>query len=199
MPRVSAAHVEARKSQILDAARICFLRKGFHESSMQDIFRESGLSSGAVYLYFKSKDELITTLVTDRLGEVARGLEHVLVEDELPPLEHLPEKVIRPFLQVNGGMEFERLAVQIFSESQHNPAITALTDQVLNMMLGLLIRAVDAYKTHGVIDPAIPSESVARVIASVVHGFIVQRSLDPELDPDVFLAGLQAFRANFPR
>lgn len=195
MPRVSAAHVEARKQQILEAARVCFLRKGFHESSMQDIFREAGLSSGAVYLYFKSKDELITTLVEDRMQAVADRVERAVVENKLPSLEQLPAQVIRPFLAVAGGSEFERLAIQIWSESQHNPAITMLTDKVLTLMLRLLTRAIEVYKAQGVVADDIPSESVARVIASIVHGFILQRSFEPELDPELFLAGLQAFRA----
>src|SRR5918993_6093003 len=65
MPRVSEAHRERRREQILDAARRCFIRKGFHQSSMQDVFAESGLSAGAVYRYFKSKDELVAALASD--------------------------------------------------------------------------------------------------------------------------------------
>src|SRR3954470_18901979 len=59
MPRVSEEHLERRRRQILDAARRCFVRKGVHETSMQDIFAESGLSAGAVYRYFKSKNEIV--------------------------------------------------------------------------------------------------------------------------------------------
>ena len=61
MPRVSDEYLEQRRRQILDAAQRCFARKGFHETSMQDVFRESGLSAGAVYRYFKSKNELVVS------------------------------------------------------------------------------------------------------------------------------------------
>ena len=57
MPRVSDEHLAARRQQILDAARACFLRNGFHATSMQDVIGEAGLSVGAVYRYFKSKNE----------------------------------------------------------------------------------------------------------------------------------------------
>ena len=193
MPRVSSAHVAARKTQIIDAARICFLRKGFHETSMQDIFRQSGLSSGAVYLYFKSKDELITALVEELIRAVQFSFEGALNNETVPPLERLPEHVIRHYLAVSAGTEFERLAVQIWSESQHNPAVARLTDMVFSLLLQLLTQVVDAYKERGIVPISIASESVARVVASIVHGFMLQRSFDPELDPDVFLAGLQAF------
>jgi AcrR family transcriptional regulator len=198
MPRVTAAHVEARRNQILEAARVCFLRKGFHETSMQEIFREAGLSAGAVYLYFKSKDELIVTIATERLAVVVEGLNDLLAGGELPPLEELPMQLIGPLLLAHPDEGLERLAVQIFSESQHNPAIAALTNRVVTMMLGNLGRAVDLYKARGMIDPAIPSEPVARVIAALVHGFIVQRSLDATLTEATFFAGLQAFQARLP-
>ena len=62
VPRVSEAHLAARRQQILDAARTCFLRNGFHQTSMQDVISEAGLSVGAVYRYFPSKNDLITAL-----------------------------------------------------------------------------------------------------------------------------------------
>ena len=46
MPRVSEDHLLARRQQILDAARVCFLRDGFHNTSMQDVIAEAGLSVG---------------------------------------------------------------------------------------------------------------------------------------------------------
>ena len=59
MPKVSEAHIEARRQQILEAANACFSRQGFHQSSVQDICREAGLSPGAVYRYFPSKEHII--------------------------------------------------------------------------------------------------------------------------------------------
>lgn len=56
MPKVSDAHLEARREQILDAAEACFSREGFHQTSMQDICREAELSPGAVYRHFSSKE-----------------------------------------------------------------------------------------------------------------------------------------------
>src|SRR5262249_59255610 len=58
VPRVSEAHLAARRQQILDAARACFLRNGFHATSIQDVIAEGGLSVGAVYRYFKSKNDI---------------------------------------------------------------------------------------------------------------------------------------------
>ena len=55
-----------RKSQILDAAEQVFTRKGFDEARMDDIAEETGVSKGTLYLYFKSKDDLIVAIL-DRI------------------------------------------------------------------------------------------------------------------------------------
>ena len=64
MPKVTQAHLEARRQQILDAAFGCFARQGFHQTTMQDICREAELSPGAVYRYFDSKEAIIPRFPT---------------------------------------------------------------------------------------------------------------------------------------
>ena len=59
MPRITEERREARRQQILDAARACMLEQGLEAMSMEMIIARSGLSTGAVYRYFKGKDEII--------------------------------------------------------------------------------------------------------------------------------------------
>src|SRR3972149_11455980 len=73
MPKVTEAPLEARRSQTLDAAWPCFARKGYHQATMQDICQESGLSPGAIYRYFASK-EAILKAINDRRQEMGRAL-----------------------------------------------------------------------------------------------------------------------------
>ncbi|MEJ0022097.1 MAG: helix-turn-helix domain-containing protein [Alphaproteobacteria bacterium] len=54
---------ERRKRQIMEAALACFRRKGFHQSSMQEICAEAHLSSGAIYRYFPSKTDIIAAII----------------------------------------------------------------------------------------------------------------------------------------
>ncbi len=58
MPRVSAAHEQELRSRIAVGALRVFAEKGFHRATVQDVVHETGLSVGAIYTYFKSKDEL---------------------------------------------------------------------------------------------------------------------------------------------
>jgi AcrR family transcriptional regulator len=62
MPKISAAKKDERRRQILQAAIDCFAKHGFQETTIQDICAASGLSAGAVYSYFDSKDAIIQAL-----------------------------------------------------------------------------------------------------------------------------------------
>ena len=63
---------EERQQQILEAAIRVFAQHGFHDARMEDIARESGLSKGAVYLYYKSKDAIIAALLRTMFGWMMR-------------------------------------------------------------------------------------------------------------------------------
>jgi AcrR family transcriptional regulator len=76
-PDVSAE----RKTQILNAAQDVFTRKGFDEARMDDIAEETGLSKGTLYLYFKSKADLIIAIL-DRIFERELGSLEKLKTDE---------------------------------------------------------------------------------------------------------------------
>jgi AcrR family transcriptional regulator len=88
MPKVTEAHLEARRQQIVDAAQTCFGRKGYHQTTMQDICQESGLSPGAIYRYFASK-EAIRTAVYDRHQDWARDVLEAARSRAAGPLDTL--------------------------------------------------------------------------------------------------------------
>jgi AcrR family transcriptional regulator len=86
---------EERKTQILDAAEEVFARKGFDEARMEDIAERTGLSKGTLYLYFKSKEKLISGIL-DRI-----------FQRELQQLENLEQS------QLSATEEFNQLADQV--------------------------------------------------------------------------------------
>lgn len=85
MPKVSAEHRAARRQQILDAARLCFLRNGFHATTMRDVFAEAGMSAGAVYLYFPGKEEIVRAIASQAITEISAALEPLVGVPGAPP------------------------------------------------------------------------------------------------------------------
>ena len=58
-----------KPQQIIDAAIRVFARNGYYNSRVSDIAREAGIASGTIYLYFKTKDEILVTLFREKMAE----------------------------------------------------------------------------------------------------------------------------------
>lgn len=96
MPKVSEAHKDSRRRQILDAAIECFARRGFQRTSMEDIIRESNLSTGAIYSYFQSKDQIIETLADEQHDREKRLIQQALARGDWMECLHL---LVRSFYE----------------------------------------------------------------------------------------------------
>jgi len=59
-----------KRQQIIEAAKICFLRDGFEATSMNDITAEAGVSKGTIYVYFADKEALFTSLCGEERGRL---------------------------------------------------------------------------------------------------------------------------------
>ncbi len=66
-----------KRRQILDAAIHVFARQGFHACRVSDIADEAGVAYGLVYHYFKSKDEVLNELFTERWSLLLAAIEEV--------------------------------------------------------------------------------------------------------------------------
>ncbi|ASS66957.1 MULTISPECIES: TetR/AcrR family transcriptional regulator [unclassified Paenibacillus] len=83
-PKVTEQYRKEKRASILEAALDCFVEKGFQATSVDDIVRRSGMSKGALYGYFSSKEEMYIDLAHSRMDEMA-------------------EIVHGPFSQLNGA------------------------------------------------------------------------------------------------
>jgi len=63
MPRVVPEYKERAKDRIVEAAREVFSKKGYHEATMDDVAEQLGVSKGALYQYFNSKEDLYRTIL----------------------------------------------------------------------------------------------------------------------------------------
>jgi TetR/AcrR family transcriptional regulator, fatty acid metabolism regulator protein len=74
-----------KPQQIIDAAVRVFARTGFYNSRVSDIAREAGIASGTIYLYFKTKDEILVTLFREKMaGFVSTLRKEIAGEPDAP-------------------------------------------------------------------------------------------------------------------
>jgi AcrR family transcriptional regulator len=81
MPKLNPQEMERRRGRIVAAARLCFSRDGFSDCSMDDICEQAGLSKGAVYNHFSSKEELIYAVADDQGRSLKRLTEGKSLEE----------------------------------------------------------------------------------------------------------------------
>lgn len=77
-PIVSDSYKEKKKREILDSALVCFAKKGFQVATVDDIVEHSGISKGAIYNYFKSKDEIYLELMKTSTRESFESFKEML-------------------------------------------------------------------------------------------------------------------------
>jgi AcrR family transcriptional regulator len=63
MPKLKPEEVEHRRQEIVEAARTCFLRSGFHQTTTDEICHEAAITPGGLYHYFGSKEEIISAVI----------------------------------------------------------------------------------------------------------------------------------------
>jgi len=191
MPRVSEAHLAARRQQILDAARRCFLREGFHNTSMQDVIAEAGLSVGAVYRYFKSKNELITSIAESVLDEASALFEDLSRHE--PPLSPV-EAVSRAldFVDRETGPDgVLRIALQVWAEAMRDPALATFVAGVYTRMRGHFVYLATRARDAGTLPADANVEAVGAVLFGTVPGYALQRILSNGPDKKTYLDGLR--------
>lgn len=196
MARVSQKHLEARRRQILDGAARCFARNGFHATSMQDILGEVGLSAGAVYRYFKGKDELISAIAREAFAGIRGAFEEAAGMAVPPTPDVLLGRVLRTFLEeeVPGGdrQAFARLIVQVWTETLRNDQLAAILNEGYRGMRHAWSQVVDAYRQSGILSADVPADHVARTMIATAQGFIAQQALFGDVRVEVLEDGLRA-------
>lgn len=189
MPPVSERYREARRQEITRAARRCFARNGFSGTSMADVFAESGLSSGAVYGYFTSKDELVSVIIDEVLAEVASTLDPV-TDGSLEPLARVLERFL-DVLHASLADDLPGLAVQVWAEARRNDTLRArLTDdhrRVQRQFTGLLER----HRAQGAISPGAPIDDMAVFLAAIGPAFLAQKAITGDVDAARLVAGFE--------
>jgi AcrR family transcriptional regulator len=195
MPKVSAEYRDARRAQILEAARRCFLRNGFHETSMQDLFAEAGLSSGAVYRYFGGKEDLIVALAEDNMRDVVAMIHGLAGSDASLGLGAALAEVLEVLATKQTDERLGAMAVLVWSEALRNKAIAKRFEQTLAPMRADLTEVVRQHQANGTLPDTAPAAAIANLLMSIIPGFILQLAL---FGPETVVRVPEAARALWP-
>jgi len=185
MPRITAERREAKRAQIVAAARRCFSRDGFHQTSMPDIAAEAGVSTGAPYRYFASKEEIILAIAGDAFHLVFDPIVQLAAASEAPGVADLVAASLQALdvetvADAAGDAvpvpELLRCAVQTWSELLRNDAVRSRALEGFEAMRRAIADALRRGQAAGAVSPAMEPERGARVVMGLLHGFLLQRA-----------------------
>ncbi len=153
--------------RIMDAAKICFVRSGFQGASMQQICAEAGMSPGALYRYFSSKESIVAAICeADREDDMtcfgslrdASSAVDGIVDSAMAHIRHTHEK---------GSAA---LFIEMRSESMRNETIRETVNshkrEVAEMIVPLLAAAIE----RGEIDPPVDLDTLMATIMAIGEG-----------------------------
>lgn len=183
MPKVTAEHLEGRRRQILDAAYACFGRRGFHQTTMQDICLAAGLSPGAVYRYFVGKEEIIAACsarAREERAVVFAGAQGRT--DTMDVFDELIDTFFPHAERPDCGMDIE-----VWAEALRNPAMRESQLRDVESILEPIHEIVAAAQARGEISRECKADDVARLLFSTWLGLVMQRSLDPTVDVRAYM------------
>ena len=141
MPRLTDATKAARRAQIIEAAISCFLEKGYTNTSMSDIIKASGLSSGSIYSHFSGKEDILVSAINERLENV-KNLYAALPEGAGP--QDILE-IIYTNQMVNENFS---AMLRIRLESLHAPEIARATANVMPLLQGIIVKTLTPWATE---------------------------------------------------
>ncbi|MER6547013.1 helix-turn-helix domain-containing protein [Streptomyces sp. NPDC001250] len=184
MPRITAERREAKRAEIVAAARRCFSRDGFHQTSMPDIAAEAGVSAGAPYRYFTSKEEIILAIAGDAFRLIFEPVERLAEGTDAPAVAELVAAALdtisgRTVQDAAGHTvavdELLRCAVQAWSEMLRNDEVRGPATEGFEKVRASIADALRRGRAAGAVPATMDPDRGARVVMALLHGFLLQR------------------------
>jgi TetR/AcrR family transcriptional regulator, repressor for uid operon len=171
-----------RRTQILDAAVVCFAKRGFHQASMHDISAEAGISVGLIYRYFENKDAVISAMADRHKKQIQEVLERASQAPSL--LESLEILFTAHCSSGRGPRVTSAFVVDLFAEASRNTRVAELVRDVCetsrNGVTDLIARSPEMQNASGDLTP----RQIAELIFAVNDGMLMREVLDTSAASD---------------
>ncbi len=186
MPKISNEQKISRRKQIMQAALICAARKGFHQTSMRDICKEAKMSIGAVYNYYKSKEEILAAITKE-----GRQTKRVILErlKECRNARESFQELFKYFflLYKNGSFRtYGSIDLETYCEAMRNEEIRRIMQEEYESLANPLEELVQFWQRKKEIKKDIDSRYLANYLISLSVGIKIHLLVQPELTAEEY-------------
>jgi AcrR family transcriptional regulator len=185
MPKLKPEELQARRREIIEAARNCFLRSGFHQTTTDEICREANITAGGLYHYFTSKDDLISAVIEHSAAAAIERLRSIIAEaDDTESAFRQVATFLYQTLRDPDTDNVTRLDIEIWAETLKNEKLADRNEAMWTMRLKWLEALVEQGLRDGLLDrELIEPRAMASLLMAVFIGLRAGRLLlGPEFD-----------------
>jgi AcrR family transcriptional regulator len=165
-----------RPTQILDAAILCFARRGFHQTSMHDISAEAGISVGLIYRYFHNKEAVISAMADRYKKEIHDLLERAR---HAPSLLESLEILFTAHCCEDSPQVQSAFVVDLYAEASRNPQIADLVRDVLHAAMDGVTDLISQSPEAARSAPGLTPQQLSELIFAVARGMLMRDVLQP--------------------
>jgi AcrR family transcriptional regulator len=193
MPKVKPETSLARRDEILLAAEICFARQGFHQTTIRDVIRESGLSAGCIYGHFATKEELIQAISERRHARESALL--AARDESMDPIATL-RAIARDFLmdlQKEDSLRIRKVGLQLWAEALRDEAVHRQVVAGIHAGIPGIVKLLQRGQRLGLVGKKLDTTALARTVIAMFQGFILQRVWGEPFKASAALASFDVF------
>jgi AcrR family transcriptional regulator len=192
MPKLSDTTRAQRRQHILTSAWRCFSRDGFHATSMDDVIAATGMSSSAVYRYFRSKEQIIRASAEEGVANVRQIFVALLDRDPCPdPAETLTFLVAELHRRTdNPDYDMTRLALQTWAETLRDPVLHHRVRQLYVDALEHAAELAQRWCDNGYLPSGADTKAVAATLFSIMQGLVMMHHVVDDIPAHALRTGV---------
>lgn len=171
MPKLKPQEMERRRGRIVAAARACFTRSGFSDCSMDDICAQAGLSKGAVYNHFSSKEALIHAVAEEQ----GRSLQRLA---DGKSLDEIAAALLDLFHRPANGAEV-KLEIHAISRALGDEVLLAHMRRNTSLLQEALAAALAGLEAEGRVRLIAGAARTSEVLLTFLQGVLARQLLAP--------------------
>ncbi|GGY39705.1 TetR/AcrR family transcriptional regulator [Pseudoduganella albidiflava] len=168
----------ARQDKIIEAAIACFIRKGFHATSMRDIAKEASVSLGNLYTYFPGKQQLIAEvaeLERQGLAPILQSLDEIVS----PRIEDVV-RILMEYRALNLQPEWAILSAECLAELARTSVLRSAFSENRVLLLNTFASAIERAADTGSLRPAAEPLAIAQLLLDGVEAEALRHAIANE-------------------
>lgn len=187
MPKINQLLVDEKRKFIIDVARLVFAEKGYQGATIKDILNAAGISNGALFIYFKSKQEILLTIMDQNLGAFCARVDAIAEDANGYSRDDALLMLLELVRQTSLGSG-RAMSLHVWSTAMVDPAVKASLDKHFEAILHSLTQLARKLRDGHQLGPAIHPARVAHAMfALFIPGYILQLLMFPAMEPRTYL------------